>query len=128
MESKFWTEVSTQGPHRAGLFGDPVGRVGVGEKFQMRTINDAFSAGNNFLEVTRTNITVNNVIFPGQAVQIDGILNHDGASVGLYAATPVTQAAHIVDADGTLADITTKFNALLVAVDADAGVGILAGA
>jgi len=33
--------------------------------------------------------------------------------LGFYAVTPVTQPSHIVDADGTLADITTKFNQLL---------------
>ena len=33
--------------------------------------------------------------------------------LGFYATTPVTQPSHIVDADGTLADITTKFNQLL---------------
>jgi len=31
---------------------------------------------------------------------------------------PVTPAAHIVDADGTLADITTKFNTLLTVLEA----------
>jgi hypothetical protein len=36
--------------------------------------------------------------------------------------------AHIADADGTLADITTKFNTLLQYLDADAGHGLLAGA
>jgi hypothetical protein len=34
--------------------------------------------------------------------------------MGLFGATPVAQRAHIVDADGTLADITTKFNQLLL--------------
>lgn len=38
------------------------------------------------------------------------------------------QQAHIADADGTLADITTKFNTLLSYLDADAGHGLLAGA
>jgi len=33
--------------------------------------------------------------------------------IGFWNATPVVQQAHIVDADGTLADITTKFNTLL---------------
>jgi hypothetical protein len=34
--------------------------------------------------------------------------------MGLFGATAVGQRAHIVDADGTLADITTKFNQLLL--------------
>ena len=46
-------------------------------------------------------------------IEIDGDLNHDGSNLGFYGATPVTQPAHIVDADGTLSDITTKFNQLL---------------
>ncbi len=33
--------------------------------------------------------------------------------IAFWNATPVVQPAHIVDADGTLADITTKFNTLL---------------
>ena len=32
---------------------------------------------------------------------------------GMAAVTPQTQQAHIIDADGTLGDITTKFNTLL---------------
>jgi len=38
--------------------------------------------------------------------------------IGFFAVTPVAQPAHIVDADGTLADITTKFNTLLAQVAA----------
>ncbi len=55
------------------------------------------------------------------------IARFEDDKIGFFDATPATQAAHIVDADGTLADITTKFNNLLVALDADAGVGLLAG-
>ena len=33
--------------------------------------------------------------------------------IGFWNATPIVQPAHIIDADGTLADITTKFNTLL---------------
>jgi len=33
--------------------------------------------------------------------------------LAFYGATPVVQTAHVVDADGTLADITTKFNQVL---------------
>lgn len=46
-------------------------------------------------------------------LEVDGALNHDGTTVGFNGATPVAQGAAIVDADGTLADLTTKFNALL---------------
>lgn len=38
--------------------------------------------------------------------------------IGFFAATPVAQQAGIVDADGTLADITTKFNNLLAKLEA----------
>lgn len=33
--------------------------------------------------------------------------------IAFYGTTPIVQPSHIVDADGTLADITTKFNTLL---------------
>ena len=35
------------------------------------------------------------------------------AKMGFWGATPIVQTSHIVDADGTLADTTTKFNQLL---------------
>jgi hypothetical protein len=43
--------------------------------------------------------------------------------VGFFAAAPQAQQAHIIDADGTLADITTKFNTLLADLE---GFGFLA--
>ena len=45
--------------------------------------------------------------------------------LGFWNATPVVQQAHIVDADGTLADITTKFNNLLLKLETE---GLLASA
>lgn len=36
-----------------------------------------------------------------------------GNKMGVFNTTPVVQQNHIIDADGTLADITTKFNTLL---------------
>jgi len=48
-----------------------------------------------------------------------------GQKIGFWNATPVVQQAHIVDADGTLADITTKFNTLLAQLEA---IGLLASA
>ena len=44
-------------------------------------------------------------------------------AIGFFGTTPQTQQAHIVDADGQLADITTKFNTLLADLE---GYGILA--
>ena len=41
-----------------------------------------------------------------------------GISMGFYDATEVIQPLHIVDADGTLGDITTKFNQLLADIAA----------
>jgi len=46
-----------------------------------------------------------------------------GANFGVAGVTPKAQQAHIVDADGTLADITTKFNTLLADLE---GFGFLA--
>ena len=45
-------------------------------------------------------------------------LVHTGSTAGFFGATPVVQQAHIVDADGTLADITAKFNTLLAQLEA----------
>jgi len=44
-------------------------------------------------------------------------------TIGFFGATPAAQQAHIVDADGQLADITTKFNTLLSDLE---GFGFLA--
>jgi hypothetical protein len=45
--------------------------------------------------------------------------------LGFFGVTPVVQQAHIVDADGTLADITAKFNTLLAQLEA---LGLIANA
>jgi len=45
--------------------------------------------------------------------------------IGFWNQTPAVQQAHIIDADGTLADITTKFNNLLLKLET---IGILATA
>ena len=56
-------------------------------------------------------------------VEIDGDFNHDGTNFGVCGTTPQAQQAHIIDADGSLADITTKFNTLLADLE---GFGFLA--
>ena len=56
-------------------------------------------------------------------LEVDGDLNHDGSNVGFLGVAPQAQQATIVDADGTLADITTKFNTLLADLE---GYGLLA--
>lgn len=45
-------------------------------------------------------------------------------AIGVFGVTPQVQQAHIVDADGTLADITTKFNQLKADIE---GFGFNAG-
>lgn len=62
--------------------------------------------------------------FDGE-VEMNGDLNHDGSNVGFFSIAPQAQQATIVDADGTLADITTKFNTLLADLE---GYGLLANA
>ena len=48
-----------------------------------------------------------------------------GPAIHFMGGTPQAQQAHIVDADGQLADITTKFNTLLADLE---GYGLLAAA
>jgi hypothetical protein len=43
--------------------------------------------------------------------------------LGLWGATPVVQESHITDADGSLADVTAQFNALLASLET---IGVLA--
>lgn len=45
-------------------------------------------------------------------------LKIDTTGIGFFAVTPVAQQTNIVNADGTLADITTKFNSLLEKLEA----------
>jgi hypothetical protein len=44
--------------------------------------------------------------------------------IGLYGVAAVAQQAGIADADGTLADITTKFNALLAKLETLGAIGV----
>ena len=60
-----------------------------------------------------------------KALTIGGAFNHDGSTFGALGAAPQAQQAHIIDADGSLADITTKFNTLLADLE---GFGFLAAA
>lgn len=56
-----------------------------------------------------------------RAVYIASILHHGGAgtpTLGFFGVAGVSQQAGIADADGTLADITTKFNSLLAKMEA----------
>lgn len=51
-----------------------------------------------------------------QATEREGLRirgSGSGAQIGFLGATPISRQAHIADADGTLADITSKFNTLL---------------
>lgn len=64
-----------------------------------------------------------NHLWAGGYLHLDGDLNHDGSNVGFFGVTPQARQAHIVDADGNLADITTKFNTLLADLE---GYGLLA--
>jgi len=69
---------------------------------------------------TSGNLTVNvsgsKVVF-NDAVEIDGNIDHDGSNIGVFGAAGAGQGAHIEDADGTLADITTKFNTVLARLE-----------
>ena len=46
----------------------------------------------------------------GIEIEADG----SAAKIGVLGATPIVRQAHIVNADGSLADVTSKFNSLLV--------------
>ena len=50
-------------------------------------------------------------------IVLDGAMTEririSSVGIGFNGVTPIARQAHIVDADGTLADITTKFNTLL---------------
>jgi hypothetical protein len=65
------------------------------------------------------------------SLEIDGTINHDGPSVGLYGAAPVAQAAAIADptAPGVVyaqAEAQSLRNALLAARNALRSIGIIA--
>lgn len=68
-------------------------------------------------------LTAYSVATEQEAIAWDG--DSGGVKLGFYGTTPVAQAATIADADGTLADITTKFNTLLADLE---GLGLLAAA
>ena len=82
-----------------------------------------YRSGTNEIAVSINNAQI--VKFIAGGLQIDalaiitdtttGMKIATGATqkIGFWDATPVVQPLHIVDADGSLADITTKFNTLL---------------
>lgn len=72
----------------------------------------SFGADNSDSDILKiTTTTGTNVVTPSTGTTI--ISFAAGPNIGFFGVTPVAQPAHIVDADGTLADITTKFNTLL---------------
>lgn len=84
---------------------------GDSDSFVLSTGNSLGAADTNVLHVTTAGVATfpKNVVFQG--------------SVGFFSVTPQAQQAHIVNADGNLADITTKFNTLLADLE---GFGFLA--
>lgn len=77
------------------------------------------SGDGNFIFYTSASGTINTVVTLDEKFKI----NHTG--IGCFGVTPQAQQSHIIDADGTLADITTKFNTLLADLE---GYGLLAAA
>ena len=67
--------------------------------------------------VQRYSGEVNGVVGTFSKITINGDLDHDGTKIGFFGTAPATQRSSIVNADGTLADITTKFNTLLSHMD-----------
>ncbi|HWH31201.1 MAG TPA: hypothetical protein VNU01_00875, partial [Egibacteraceae bacterium] len=58
--------------------------------------------------------------FSGE-VEIDGALNHDGTTLGVLGATPVTQRTHIADPSGGItsdSQARTAINAILDLLEA----------
>ena len=60
---------------------------------------------------------VNGKISTSGELEVNGDFNHDGSNFAVFNTAGAGQGAHIVDADGTLADITTKFNTLLARIE-----------
>ncbi|MEA1999204.1 MAG: hypothetical protein U9N61_07780, partial [Euryarchaeota archaeon] len=108
--------------------GTPAAGIGVGIELEQET-----SAGNNeviaTIEAITTDVTgasedadlVLKTMAAGAAVTECARFSNTGFS--LFGGTKQAQQAHIVDADGSLADITTKFNTLLADLE---GYGLLA--
>lgn len=80
---------------------------------------DLFLYNGSFVIRNVTSGTINT------AITWDEKLKVDTTGIGCFGATPQAQQSHIVDADGTLSDITTKFNTLLADLE---GYGLLATA
>lgn len=62
-------------------------------------------AGGNLIFADGINVTIDTTT--------GTIFGQSGSKIAFFGATAIAQPSHIVDADGTLADITTKFNTLL---------------
>jgi hypothetical protein len=77
--------------------------------------------GNSLDSYMRYNAANTWELFVGAAKAIEA----GSGTIGFLQTTPQAQQAHIVDADGTIGDITTKFNTLLADLE---GYGLLAAA
>jgi hypothetical protein len=106
--------------------------VGTGDPVVLFNINGAtyWSAGIDNSDGDSFKISEGGV--PGNndhlAITKTGYLTVAGAAgrLGLFGSAPVAQGASIADADGTLGDVTAKFNALLARVRPTTGVGLIA--
>lgn len=59
-------------------------------------------------------------------VEVDGALNHDGTTLGLLGATPVTQRTHIADPSGGLTADTQARAAINAILDLLEAFGLMA--
>lgn len=67
-----------------------------------------------------TMLDVNGTGYFGGDLELDGALDHDGSTVGFYAATPVVQASHISDPSGggtQDSEARTAINSILVVLE-----------
>jgi len=86
--------------------------------------NDSGNAETTFAQILATSLDVTNTSEDGSMglfvrsndsflFGLNIVGSSSGLKLGFFNTTAVVQPSHIVDADGTLADITTKFNTLM---------------
>jgi hypothetical protein len=83
-----------------------------------------FNEGGIDIDFRVESATYNAILVDADQDELE-LMSNAAGKIGFFGVIPVVQQAHIVDADGTLADVTAKFNTLLSELET---LGLLAAA
>lgn len=107
--------VSLVGDANTGMYGVAADRIGfsVGGTLIMDMLSSTINLRTHTNPGTTNTYDLGGGSLKWRDLYLGGALRHTGTQLGFYSAAAANQPTGIVDADGTLGDITSKFNSLL---------------